>query len=305
MDLGEYQSEFTENDRYLNFAGIGPMSKRALARLNEYGEMMTVSDESPVLGLMDGLAEAQRLGAELLGTDASHVTFPSSTSHGLFVVAFGLSGGNVVVPANEFPANLYPWVRASELGLIELRLIDVPDGRITADLLAPHIDADTSAVAISAIGYSSGYRADLDSIREVCRDSLFVIDSVQASGAWPVEMGHGDVVVTGSQKWMRAGVGTALAGFSDRALERLGTTLTGWIAVEDMFGPAPAPHPALSDAAKFAMGSPSFLSVGALLGSLEVTLEAGIETIEAAMVERRSEERRVGKECRSRWSPYH
>ena len=29
----------------------------------------------------------------------------------------------------------------------------------------------------------------------------------------------------------------------------------------------------------------------------------GIDVIEAALV--RSEERRVGKECRSRWSPYH
>ena len=27
--------------------------------------------------------------------------------------------------------------------------------------------------------------------------------------------------------------------------------------------------------------------------------------IQAAMVKGRSEERRVGKECRSRWSPYH
>ena len=286
MDLSAYRAEFTESDRYVDFAGIGPMSKRSLARLNDHGLMMSVSEDSPVLGLMDGMAEARRLGGQLLGTDAEHTVFLSSTSHGLFVTAFGLEGGNVVVPANEFPANLYPWIRAAELGLIELRLVDVPDGRITPDLLRPYIDADTSAVAISAIGYSSGYRADLDAIRDLCGDALFVIDSVQASGAWRVEMGHGDVVVAGSQKWMRAGVGSALAGFSDRALERLGTTLTGWVGVEDIFGPAPAPHPSLADAERFAIGSPPFLSVGAIRGSLEVTLEAGIDAIEAAMRER-------------------
>ena len=34
--------------------------------------------------------------------------------------------------------------------------------------------------------------------------------------------------------------------------------------------------------------------------------EAGIgDKIEEMFVEERSEERRVGKECRSRWSPYH
>ena len=30
-----------------------------------------------------------------------------------------------------------------------------------------------------------------------------------------------------------------------------------------------------------------------------------IEEIEEVVIENRSEERRVGKECRSRWSPYH
>ena len=32
---------------------------------------------------------------------------------------------------------------------------------------------------------------------------------------------------------------------------------------------------------------------------------AGKGTVSKALVEKRSEERRVGKECRSRWSPYH
>ena len=38
---------------------------------------------------------------------------------------------------------------------------------------------------------------------------------------------------------------------------------------------------------------------------MEVTKEALYKGIEAAQVDDRSEERRVGKECRSRWSPYH
>ena len=31
----------------------------------------------------------------------------------------------------------------------------------------------------------------------------------------------------------------------------------------------------------------------------------GFRTVQAYHLSRRSEERRVGKECRSRWSPYH
>src|SRR2546428_13382939 len=53
---------------------------------------------------------------------------------------------------------------------------------------------------------------------------------------------------------------------------------------------------------------------GALLGALSVSatvtvqergLLAGVEAGQSSVVEVRSEERRVGKERRSRWSPYH
>src|SRR3712207_1544014 len=37
----------------------------------------------------------------------------------------------------------------------------------------------------------------------------------------------------------------------------------------------------------------------------KVKLERWTEVVEQEPVENRSEERRVGKECRSRWSPYH
>ena len=38
---------------------------------------------------------------------------------------------------------------------------------------------------------------------------------------------------------------------------------------------------------------------------LEETFEAGIALAGTEVKSMRSEERRVGKECRSRWSPYH
>ena len=45
----------------------------------------------------------------------------------------------------------------------------------------------------------------------------------------------------------------------------------------------------------------------AILSQIVSSAEAGLEKILrwAAEAENRSEERRVGKECRSRWSPYH
>src|SRR5256885_4084389 len=49
------------------------------------------------------------------------------------------------------------------------------------------------------------------------------------------------------------------------------------------------------------------LTAGARLGAwdLGVLSALGIAEIRVSRAPRRSEERRVGKECRSRWSPYH
>ena len=41
------------------------------------------------------------------------------------------------------------------------------------------------------------------------------------------------------------------------------------------------------------------------LGVLDKYGRAGVEALSSATPVERSEERRVGKECRSRWSPYH
>ena len=39
--------------------------------------------------------------------------------------------------------------------------------------------------------------------------------------------------------------------------------------------------------------------------TLILAIESSCDETAASVVKNRSEERRVGKECRSRWSPYH
>src|SRR5258708_6770240 len=65
-------------------------------------------------------------------------------------------------------------------------------------------------------------------------------------------------------------------------------------------------HPDLVDRAR-ETGARILVPTGALLGLDAVRAAAEGEIREVKMVTRkpRSEERRVGKECRSRWSPYH
>lgn len=286
LGLDAYCNEFDESPRFLDHAAVGPLSRRARSTLQEHVELLSMPDQAPVPGLLAKWEDAKALGARLLATTPEHVTFVSSTSHGLFAAAFGLSGGNVVVPSNEFPANQYPWLRAEQAGLIELRRVPIRDGRVTPDALRPAIDRDTQAVAVSAVGFLSGYRVDLAGLRELVGDALLVVDAVQALGALRVELTHADLVVAGSQKWMRAGIGSAIVAASDRLLERHRPLLTGWVGVEDMYGSGPIPHPSQASAGRFALGSSPLLAVGTWRGALEVTLEAGIDAIEDAVLAR-------------------
>ena len=47
------------------------------------------------------------------------------------------------------------------------------------------------------------------------------------------------------------------------------------------------------------------LGAGYPMGPFELSAYVGLDTCKFIMDGWRSEERRVGKECRSRWSPYH
>src|SRR5947209_17909521 len=53
---------------------------------------------------------------------------------------------------------------------------------------------------------------------------------------------------------------------------------------------------------RFELGAPNALF---RLGWKKDTIPSGLEVVVTGFRAKRSEERRVGKECRSRWAPYH
>ena len=284
---GSFLDHYDEPFGFLDFAAIGAMSVPARRRLAWMAEVMAGAREKLVPFVMGELQAASSLAGRLLNTDPERVSIVPNTSTGLFTVAFGLPHGSVVVPETEFPANLYPWVRAAEAGRVELRMVEVPAGRLTAGPIAAAVDASTVAVAASYVDYHTGLRCDLASLREAAGEALLVIDAVQGLGALEFSMQHVDVAVAAGHKWLRAGGGIGVMAVSDRALERLSPTLVGWPGVEDPFDVrAPLPHPPLAGAGRFTMGSPPFTAVAALLGSLEALGEVKMGDVERTVIAR-------------------
>ena len=301
-----FLDQFDEPFGFMDFASIGAMSIPARAGVRTMSDTLSGSQGKLIAPVMEQMETARRRAARFIGVAPEQVTYTPSTSAGLFAVAFGLTGGSVVVPETEFPANLYPWVRAAGSGRIEMRTLPVPRGRLTADLVARAADARTAAVALSFVDYRTGYRCDLSAIREAAGQALLVVDAVQGLGAVPFPMEHVDVMVAGGHKWLRAGGGAGLLALSERALDRLDPTLTGWLGVTDPFDTeAPLPHPPLDGADRFVMGSPGFIALAALAESLRTLRSVAMEDVGAAVVARsravEEEARRAGARVLSPW----
>ncbi len=282
-----FLDDYDEPFGFMDFASVGTMSKVARRRLEQSIELMSGAGGKLVPVLLEQFEATKALTAELIGTDPEHVALVSSTSAGLFAMAFGLPRGNVVVPATDFPANKYPWIRAADEGRIELRWVSAPGDRYTPEVFADAIDDETVAVAISHVDYRTGYRIDVEGLRRVTGDALVIVDAVQSLGALQSPMAHADVLVAGGQKWLRSGIGVAVMAMSDRALDRVDPTLSGWLGVDDPFGlDEPHPHPILSSPDRYLMGSPPINASAGLRGSLESLRKADPADVEAAVLDR-------------------
>ena len=302
-----YREQFCEPLGFMNSAAISSVSRLVQSRVADYVAEFCAANQNLSTLLMEAMQQGRQSLASLLDVEVDGVSVTHTTGSALFHVAFGLRGGNVVAPEGEFPTNLYPWIRAQQAGLIdEVRRVPLLDHRLTPDSLRPFVDSSTRVVAVSHVDFATGFRTDLGKVREAFPAPLLVVDAIQSLGAFGVDAKAVDVVAAGSHKWMRAGFGGAVMMASDRAMERLTPTLTGWMGVADPLDfQAPPPHPPSPSATRYQMSSDPVMGAVALAAACEVINLAGQAAIShriSATVDRLEEElERAGCELRRPW----
>ena len=74
----------------------------------------------------------------------------------------------MVIPAEEYPSNIYPWMNLASRG-VSVRLVPSRAGRIWPMDLIKAMDQTTRVLAISHVEFASGFRNDLDRLVEICR----------------------------------------------------------------------------------------------------------------------------------------
>lgn len=230
----------TERLNYLNHAAVSPPPAATIAAVE--GQLKDVSENGSI-NFRSWIATKERtrtLLATMLGARPEQVAFMRNTSDSLSTVANGLRwqpGDNLVTFRNEFPSNIYPWLRLREAFGVEVRMAEERDGRIDLDELIGLIDAKTQLVAISYVQYASGFRADLERLGRAARavDALLVVDVIQALGVVPIDVQAElvDVAAGACHKWLLTPEGVGFLYLAERARERIEPTLVGWISVPD------------------------------------------------------------------------
>ncbi|MEQ1604549.1 MAG: aminotransferase class V-fold PLP-dependent enzyme [Pyrinomonadaceae bacterium] len=276
----------TEKYAYLNSAAVSPIPTTAIEAIDWQLADVAANGSGNFNQWVATKDRCRSLIAEMLKVRAEQVAFLRNTSDGFASIANGIdwkSGDNIVSFAREFPANFYAWRRIRDEIGVKLRLCEERDGRVDQNELISLIDANTKVVAISAVQFASGFRADLERIGRAARavDALFCVDIIQGLGQMPYDLPSQfvDAVCGASHKWLCAPEGCGYIYLSDRARERVKPTLVGWISVETPWDFEDRAQPFKPTALAWESGTgPASLFYG-LEQSLKLLTETGSDVI--------------------------
>ncbi len=276
---------------YLDHAAVAPLTARAVRAMAEWAGDAAEHAAVHWSAWQRRVEEVRRLAARLLGCDPLDVAFIKNTSEGIGLVAEGIRwqiGDNVVSCHDEYPANIYPWMNLAERG-VELRRIPSRDGRILVDDIRAAMDGRTRVVSLSWVEYASGFRNDLDTLGQLCREqgALFFVDGIQGLGIFPLDVHRTpiDFLAADGHKWLLGPEGAGILYARRECIEQLHPVGIGWNSVVDAHD---FDHVALDlkpHAGRWESGTLNVAGLLALGASLELLLEAGLDAISRRVLE--------------------
>ena len=282
----------TQTYAYLNSAAISPIPTTAGEAVGRQLVDVALHGSAHYQDWVNTKDRARALIAGMLKVRSEQVAFVRNTSDGFASIANGLkwkAGDNIVSFEREFPANFYAWRRIRDDHGVELRLCPERDGRIDLNELTSLIDGNTKVVAISAIQYASGFRADLERMGRAAHavDALFCVDIIQGLGAIPFDLPaqYVDAVCGASHKWLCSPEGCGFIFLSDRARQRINPTLVGWISVETPWDFEDREQPFKSTALAWESGTGCASLFYGFEQSLKLLTETGADRIESHLAE--------------------
>ncbi|ARC56227.1 Pyridoxal-phosphate-dependent protein EgtE [Frondihabitans sp. 762G35] len=285
--IDEYARGFAEDPGYLDFASFGPLSRAVLEEQNALGEIHSRARYGAAAVFDEQDIRVREAVRALTGFATDRVVFQGNASTGLLHTFFGLTG-QVLYSAREYPSIPVAAQRAVQAQhTLDVITMQPPQGVVTPETVRDNLTPATTAVAVSLVDYRTGYLADLEAIRDVIGDRMLIVDAIQGFGVVEAPYEVADVVVSGGQKWMRAGWGTGFLALSERAATDLVPLFSG---VSGTIVPLGASYeevpPPLQGAAAFQVTRPDPIAQARFSTALEAVAAVGVGAIRESIAEK-------------------
>ncbi len=287
-ELAAFRERFVLPDGviYLDGNSLGPLPKATKARLakvieQQWGQSLIRSwTEHRWIDLQFRVGE--KIG-QLTGAEAGTTVVADSTSVNLFkllAAALDRRPGRKVILTEKgnFPSDLYV-----AQGLTEL-LHDGHEVRAVSDVGAA-IDEQTAVLMLTHVNYRSGAMHDMAALTRAAHaaGALVLWDLSHSVGAVPLRLDADgvDLAVGCGYKYINGGPGApAFLYVAKRLQDDLRLPLTGWLGHTEPFAFESSYRPA-SGIARTVVGTPPILSLAALEGGIDITLEAPMRRLRA------------------------
>lgn len=261
---------------YFDHAAVAPLPEPARQRMVDFSNESAEHGTTIWLEWSKGVETFRKEVAAWVGASSSEIAMIPNTSYGINLVAEGYPwqpGDNVVTFAGEFPSNRLPWDNQASRG-VEVRVVPCPEGRVCLNELAKHIDSKTKIVAISWVGYSTGFRIDLSAVEKLVheRGALLFLDAIQGLGIYPLDVSQTriDFLAADGHKWMLGPEGAGIAYIRQEHLDLLRCGQVGWHSVRNSHDFKNAKLDLRPEAARFEAGTSNMVGLLSFAESLRI-----------------------------------
>jgi selenocysteine lyase/cysteine desulfurase len=276
---------------YFNAASTGPLPGRSIRAVNEFTELRGAPHRISHELQFGTLEKSRELIARLVNASTSEIGLATNTSWGINIAAFGLplGKGDIVIGVDhEFPANIYPWMAAARQRGFTFEVLStergVPSQQRVLDAIAR---PGVKALAVSWVGFASGYRFDLAELSAACRarNVFFVVDGIQGLGPCTLDLSKVaiDVFACGAQKWLVSPWGAGFTYVRRDLIREIEPGFVSWLDVrnsDDFSKLVDYDMTWRDDARRFEFITLPFQEFAGLNASLELFYELGTRAIE-------------------------
>jgi cysteine desulfurase/selenocysteine lyase len=288
MDWPAFRARFPVTRRwaFLDHAAVCPIPDAAADALAEYAQRIAENGIADIWHWVDRVAAVRGLAARLVNApSADDIAFIPNTTTGIGLVAEGFPwtpGDNVVLAAEEYPSNQYPWLNLKGRG-VEVRAVPSRGNRVEVADVRAAMDVRTRVLSASLVQFGTGFRSDLDALGELCRPRgvFFFVDAIQGLGVFPVDVQKTpvDALAADGHKWLLGPEGAGIAYIRREWVERLHPVGVGAHSVADPFEYGKIAFDLKPHAGRWEGGALNVPGVTALGASLELLLDAGPENV--------------------------